>query len=81
MADDDRMIQHIIEIKSDIAAIKASQNTLIKAHAEQAELIRQNAEKISNLEALKNKLYGVAIFIATGVGASMSWIAGIFKGH
>ena len=81
MSSEERIIQHIIEIKSDLASIKASQSTLIKAHAEQAELISKNAEKISNLEALKNKLYGVAIFIATGVGGSMAWITGIFKGH
>ena len=81
MANDDRIIQHIIEIKSELAAIKANQDTQLKAHIEQTEMIKKNADRISNLEALKNKLYGVAIFIGTGVGGSMAWLSGIFKGH
>lgn len=81
MGSDENIIQHIIEIKSQLASVIAKQDTMIKAHTEQAELIRRNAEKISNLEALKNKLYGIAIFIGTGVGGSMAWITGIFKGH
>lgn len=81
MADNEKLIQHIIEIKTDIAKINAKQDTLINAHVEQTKVMEKQDGRLSNLESLKNKIYGAAAVAAGSVGLTGSWLFNIFKGH
>lgn len=81
MTDNDRLIQHIIDIKTDIAKINAKQDTLIKAQVEQIKTMEKQDVRLSNLEGLKNKVYGAAAVAAGSVGLTSSWLFNIFKGH
>ena len=81
MTDNDRLIQHIIDIKTDIAKINAKQDTLIKAQVDQITVMEKQDARLTNLEGLKNKLYGAAAVGATAFGVTGSFIFNLFKGH
>lgn len=81
MDKDSRLVEHIIDIKAQLAALNEKQDTLIKTSHEQSEILKNQSTRISNLESLKNKMYGAAAVVAAGVGVTGSWVFNIFKGH